>query len=277
MRYRIGTQGWSYARWAGPFYPTESGGADLLSLYARAFDTVEVNSTFYAIPPADRFRDWRERTPTGFEFAVKLPGEITHETRLSASRASVEHFCRRARRLGDKLGPILVQLPPDFGVGERQRLEAFLAELPDDLRFAVEFRDPEWLGQPTLRMLERAGVTLALSVGPWLSTDRAVELLPRIPGPALYLRWMGHDRTRPPPPRGLEGPGGGAPEPGRAGELADWAAALRSESDRREVAYGFFNDDFAGHAPASARRLQRLLGEDVVEPSALSEQRDLFR
>lgn len=72
MRFRIGTQGWSYDRWIGPFYPPESGGADRLALYARAFDTVEINSTFYAVPPADRFRDWPERTPEDFEVAVEF-------------------------------------------------------------------------------------------------------------------------------------------------------------------------------------------------------------
>lgn len=273
MRFRIGTQGWAYPRWVGPFYPPHAADADLLGLYARAFDAVEVNSTFYAVPPADRFRAWRERTPRDFTFAVKLPGEITHETRLTASPAAVDHFCRRARLLGNKLGPLLAQLPPGFGTEERPKLERFLSALPDDLRVAIEFRDPGWLVDRTLDRLARAGVTLALSVGPWLSTDRALELLPRVAGPSVYVRWMGYDRT--PGAAGYDG--AARPEADREDEMAAWAEALRAESERREAVYGFFNDDYAGHAPASARRMQRLLGMDAVEPEGLAEQRDLFR
>ena len=273
MRFRVGTQGWAYRRWVGPFYPPHRADADLLGLYARAFDAVEVNSTFYGVPPANRFLAWRERTPRDFTFAVKLPGEITHETRLTASPAAVDHFCRRARLLGDKLGPLLVQLPPDFGIDEQPKLERFLSALPDDLRAAIEFRDSGWLVDRIFRRLARAGVTLALSVGPWLSTERALELLPRLPGPSVYVRWMGYDRR--------EAVAGGGRASGREGdreeEMAAWAEALTAEGDRRSVAYGFFNDDYAGHAPASARRMQRLLGMDAVDPEDLAEQRDLFR
>ncbi|HEX4936902.1 MAG TPA: DUF72 domain-containing protein, partial [Gemmatimonadaceae bacterium] len=105
---RIGTQGWNYDAWVGPFYPTGTRPADFLSVYARAFDTVEVDSTFYAIPPAKTFRSWRSRVAhrPGFVFALKLPQEITHERRFRGNAADVAaEFFDRARELGPALGP----------------------------------------------------------------------------------------------------------------------------------------------------------------------------
>ena len=105
---RLGAQGWNYDAWVGPFYPTGTRSADYLTTYARAFDTVEVDSTFYAIPPAKTVKGWRDRVPAGFRFALKLPQEITHENRLRNSADQLALFAERARLLGDKLGPILI-------------------------------------------------------------------------------------------------------------------------------------------------------------------------
>lgn len=104
----IGTQGWNYDAWVGPFYPTGTRPSDFLTVYARAFDSVEVDSTFYASPAATTIRSWVDRTPKGFVFALKLPQEITHERRLRDSRELLGQFIKRARMLGPKLGPILV-------------------------------------------------------------------------------------------------------------------------------------------------------------------------
>ena len=120
-RVRIGTQGWNYDAWVGPFYPSGTRVGDFLSMYARAFRTVEVDSTFYAIPPAKTVRGWAERTPADFQFALKLPQEITHERRLRGAADLVATFYDRARELEGRLGPILVQLGPDFGPSSRAR------------------------------------------------------------------------------------------------------------------------------------------------------------
>src|SRR5450432_3917693 len=114
-RIHIGTQAWSFDEWVGPFYPLGTRPADYLTVYSRAFNSVEVDSTFYAIPPASTVRGWRDKTPAQFSFALKLPQEITHERRLRDSTDIVELFADRARELGDKLGPVLIQLGPDFG------------------------------------------------------------------------------------------------------------------------------------------------------------------
>ena len=260
----MGTQGWSYDHWVGEFYPAGTASGDRLAYYARAFDTVEVDSTFYALPPRERFESWRDRTPEGFIFTVKMPGEVTHELRLRDPRLALR-FCDDVRALGPRLGPILIQLPPGFGPAGFETVASFLAALPADLRFAVEFRDRGWLVPRTVDMLADAGVSLALSTGPWLDEETARRMAPRVPGRMLYMRWMGAPRHQ----RDV----GARLEP-RTRELERWAALIR-ELDVDEV-YAYFNNDYQGHSPASARRLQAFLGQEPVSPRELSPQGELF-
>lgn len=260
----IGTQGWSYVDWAGRFYPQGVRSEDWLRVYARAFDVVEVDSSFYGAPPPDRFVAWRDRTPDGFTFTLKMPGEVTHEARLRDHRPALR-FCEDARLLGPKLGPILIQLPPDFGPGHTDTVATFLSHLPTDLRFAIEFRDRGWFEPGTFRMVAGTGTALAVSVGPWLAEADARAVAAEVPGRMLYLRWLGTPRRRP-DLRDL------AAE--RDGEIAAWAERIRSLDV--DVVYAFFNNDYQGHSPASARRLQSLLGQDAVAPAELSPQTELF-
>lgn len=233
-------------------------------MYARAFDTVEIDSTFYAIPPRERFESWRERTPAGFLFTLKMPGEVTHELRLRDERLA-HRFCDEARALGEKLGPILIQLPPDFSPRERPAVESFLRTLPDDLTFAIEFRDRRWFTARTRAALESTGVTLALSMGPWLAEPEARSLATRVPGPVVYLRWMGTPRHQVPATEIVQE---------RDREMRAWSALVGDLGARTVFAY--FNNDYQGHSPASARRFQRLLGHEVVAPGALTPQTELF-
>ncbi|MEN8375449.1 MAG: DUF72 domain-containing protein [Gemmatimonadota bacterium] len=265
--YRIGTQGWSYPAWVGPFYPPERQGEDLLSVYAEAFDSVEVNSTFYATPDGARVASWKERTPAGFRFAVKLPGEITHERRLRDCGPTLRTFLLRVELLEEKLGPILVQLPPDFTVHSRAALERFIPTLPADFSFAVEFRSAGWFAPDVLRFLEDYGIDRTISVGPWRDTATALELLPTAGTALTYVRWMGEVRHR----YGMR-----RVEARRDAELDAWADALRDAVSAGRVVWAFFNNDWQGHSPASARALQRRLGMSPVDPAALAMQRDLF-
>lgn len=263
-RVRVGTQGWSYGHWAGLFYPTGTRSADWLELYSRAFDIVEVDSTFYGAPPPDRFRGWAERTPDGFTFTLKMPGEVTHQARLRDDRLALR-FCEDARALGPKLGTILIQMPPDFGPDQSHAVAAFLPRLPRDLSFAIEFRDPAWFRPGALDLLDHTDVALAVSVGPWLGEPEARAMADRIRGSLLYLRWLGTPRRQ--------------AELGdvvakRDRELVVWADRIRG-LDVAEV-YAFFNNDYQGHSPASARRLQALLGQPTVAPDQLSPQTELF-
>lgn len=261
----IGTQGWNYDGWAGVFYPAGTKAADRLELYSRVFGTVEIDSTFYGMPPAERFVSWYDRTPSDFVFTAKLPRDITHVARLVDTDELFFEFCERASLLRDKLGVLLIQLPPDMGVRERPAVEQFVRGLPRELEFAIEFRDANWFDARTLDLLTETGVTLAVSVGPWLRTPQALEVAASAPGSFHYLRWMGaprHQRLNTP----LVAQ--------RDADLAAWAATiLRAPTP---LVYGYFNNDYQGHSPDSARSLQRRLGVAPSDPATLLEQRDLF-
>ena len=266
-RIRIGTQGWNYADWLGSFYPTGTRARDFLSVYARAFDTVEVDSTFYAIPSASTVRSWVERTPPGFTFALKLPREITHERRLVGAEDVLDEFVDRARELGDRLGPVLVQLGPDFSPGEFPALAAFLPLLPSDLRAAVEFRQQGWIRDDVLRLLADHRVALALSDGRWLSRRVLTELASRPTADFHFVRWMGPNR---------DVTEFSHVQVDRSREIGTWADVLHPLPIQGIDVYAYFNNHFAGHSPASARELQQRLGQAATQPEELGEQISLF-
>jgi len=266
----IATQGWNYSGWVGPFYPRGTQPADFLSIYARAFRGVEVDSTFYATPDAQTVRGWTARTPRDFTFALKMPQEITHERRLAGADEVLNEFLDRARELGPKLGPILMQMGPDFAPNELPALERFLPRLPRDVRFAVEVRQREWTATNALpkllTLLTEQNVALALSDGRWIPRETMMALADRPTADFHYVRWMGPDRSITHFDRVLID---------RSAEIRSWAEVLKRVAHTRDV-YGFFNNHFAGHSPANAREMQELLGQRVVDPARLSAQGSLF-
>ena len=264
---RIGTQGWNYDAWVGPFYPAGTRSGDFLTVYARAFDTVEVDSTFYAIPPVKTVRGWSERTPRDFKFALKLPQEITHEKRLRDSEFTAKLFFDRARELEEKLGPILIQLGPDFAPNELPALAGFLPVIPSDLMVAVEFRQRGWIHDGVLALLAEHNVGLALSDGRWIPRKTMLGLAQRPTAGFLYVRLMGPDRDLVDYSR---------IQVDRSRELETWVDVLLPLSGRGTEVYGYINNHFAGHSPASARELQRMLGQRPVDPEQLGEQMSLF-
>ncbi len=266
-RIRIGTQGWNYDAWVGPFYPIGTHQGDFLSVYARAFDTVEVDSTFYAIPPAKTVRGWADRTPKGFSFALKLPQEITHERRFRDVEEVAKLFFDRARELGDKLGSILIQLGPDFELAELPALARFLPLLPPDMRFAVEFRRRTWINDGVLAILADHGVALALTDGRWIPRKQMLALASRPTTSFLYVRLMGPDRDIVDYSR---------VQMDRTNELELWSGVLWPASELARTVYVYVNNHFAGNSPASARELQRFLRQTPVEPEKLGEQLMLF-
>ena len=270
MTILIGTQGWNYAAWVGPFYPRGTQVAEFLPMYARAVRAVEVDSTFYAVPDPRAVRAWAERTPPDFTFALKMPRDVTHELRLRNAEDLVRDFIDRARELGPKLGPILLQMGPDFAPEELPALEQFLPRLPRDLRFAVELRDSRWMGRDVLpqllELLARHGVALALSDARWIRRETMLKLAESPTADFLYVRWMGPDRKITDYSR---------LQFDRSAEIRAWREVLERVAHTKDV-YGFFNNHFAGHSPANAREMQRLLGQEAVEPEMLSGQRSLF-
>jgi uncharacterized protein YecE (DUF72 family) len=264
---RIGTQGWNYEAWVGPFYPTGTRAAHFLGVYSRAFDTVEVDSTFYATPAVKTVRGWAERVPAHFKFALKLPQEITHENRLRHSADALALFFDRARELEGKLGPVLVQLGPDFGPVELPALAEFLPLLPHDVQVAIEFRHRGWIHDGLLALLSEYGVALALTDARWFPRKQMLALAARPTADFAYVRWMGPDRDIVDYSR---------IQVDRSRELEAWSQALWGLSERTRSVYGYVNNHFAGHSPSSARDLQHLLGQTPVQPDQLGEQFSLF-
>ena len=263
-RIRLGTQGWNYTAWVGPFYPDGTRTTDFLSVYARAFDTVEVDSTFYAIPPARTVRDWAARTPPGFRFSLKMPQEITHENGLRNSESLTRLFFERAGELGDKLGAVLIQLAPGFGPSELPALASFLPTLPSSqVSIAIEFRQRNWIHDGVIALLAEHNVALALADARWIPRKVMQTLAARPTADFAYLRWMGpnrdimdysriqFDRTR---------------------ELESWAAVVAALARKVKTVYGYVNNHFSGHSPASVRQLQQMLGMHVVQPDELGDQ-----
>lgn len=191
----IGTQGWNYDDWLGSFYPRGTRAADYLDLYVKVFDTVEIDSSFYAIPSEASIQSWYKRAPAGFTYSLKLPQEITHHNRLQNSEEVLARFCERVRDLQEKLALILIQMPPDFSPRSLPALEKFLPLLPKDLRFAIEFRDQHWLqddvGEYVLEILRSNQTALALIDSKWLVRERMLELAELPPADFAYVRWLG--------------------------------------------------------------------------------------
>ncbi len=243
---RLGTQGWNYPDWVGSFYPLGTRAQEFLALYASVFDTVEIDSTFYGAPRPTTVQAWAESTPPGFQFAAKLPQRITHELALRDAQAELAAFLSVMDRLGDRLGPLLIQLPPQLHRDEQtwQDLRAFLAELPSGYQWAVEFRHRSWLADEVLELLHERGV--AFTAIDLVSMPRRVEAT----APFAYVRWLGdrrrierYDRIQ------LD----------RDQETAEWAAALHNLAHQVGRIYGYYNNHYAGHSPASVNQLRQRL------------------
>lgn len=263
----IGTQGWNYDGWIGPFYPLATRPADFLSVYSRAFDSVEVDSTFYGIPAPSTFESWAARTPPGFIFSLKMPQEVTHEQRLRDSTGVSEQFYEQARALGAKLGPILVQLGPDFEPNELPALVDFIGRVPDDLRFVVEFRHRGWLSEGVLALLRERNIALALVEGRWIPRKTMLALARRPTADFMYIRWMGPNRDLVDYSR---------VQVDRSREMDAWTAIIQEVAGDANAVFGYIANTFTGHSPATARDLQRRLGQQPVDPDKLGEQLSLF-
>ncbi len=230
MAVRIGTSGWQYRDWRGAFYPRGLPASQWLESYAERFCTVEVNGTFYRLPERHVFEAWERRTPGAFEFAVKASRFLTHVRRLQDPAPAVERLLERARALGPKLGPVLLQLPPTLP-RELGRLDETLSAFPSDVRVAVELRHESWLVDETAALLSRHGAATCLA-------DRRGPLAPQ---------WRTADWGY---VRFHEGRALPAPCYGRAA-LRGWAERLSTMFDDALV-YAYFNNDPHGCAPRNA-------------------------
>ncbi|HZD26932.1 MAG TPA: DUF72 domain-containing protein [Alphaproteobacteria bacterium] len=236
---RIGTSGWHYVHWRGPFYPQDVRSADYLAFYAGRFDTAEINNSFYRLPSAETVAHWAETVPAGFRFACKASRFITHMKKLKDPTETTRAFFEVMGGLGRRMGPVLFQLPPHWRA-DPGRLDAFLAALPPGGRYAVECRDESWLAAPVYRVLERHGAALCL----YEIAGRRSR--PRLTADFTYVR--------------LHGPGEEAYRGSYDGRtLNGWARRLGNWAAEGVDAWCYFDNDEAGYAPNDARRLKAML------------------
>ena len=252
---RLGTSSWSSQDWVGVFYPAGTAPADFISEYAKHFDTVEVDSTFYRTPSPAMVRNWAARTPAGFLIAAKLPQVITHEKVLVDCAAELSEFLKTMDLLGDKLGPLLIQFPyfnkqafpqpGDFLV----RLSIFLEQLPKDRAFAVELSNKYWINDRLLDLLRKRNVALAIIDHPWMTpVEQFVTKQDVVTANFAYLRWLG-DR------KGIEGKTQRWDRIiiDRTREMEAWIPIIRALLKRGINILGFFNNHYAGFAPGSIK------------------------
>jgi len=239
---RIGCSGWSYPHWRKRFYPEKVPAREHFAFYAQHFNTVELNNSFYRQPSVERFTAWREQAPPGFVFAVKGSRYVTHIKRLAVEQKSIDLVVDAARGLGDKLGPILFQLQANFRL-DLERLERFVAMLPDDVRFTIEFRHDSWLVQPVFELLRSHRIALCIPDHPKM--PKSFEITSDFTYIRMHL-----------PPRGL-GYGRQALEPW-ANRVIEWR---RGGLD----VFVYFNNDMEGHAVKDAKTLKSLVAGEGVE------------
>ncbi len=232
---RIGTSGYQYDHWKGLFYPEDLPRQRWFEHYAREFDTVEINTTFYHLPAASTFEVWRNQAPAGFCYALKFSRYGTHIKRLKDAGRLVDSFLDRARGLANFLGPILVQLPPRWKVST-ERLAGFLNSAHREFRWSIELRDPSWLIDEVFAILEEHNAALCIH-------DMLAEHPRRITADWTYLRFHG-DRY------------GGSYSPQF---LTAQAARIRDYLRRGLDVFAHFNNDLGGHAVRNAAALKRYL------------------
>jgi uncharacterized protein YecE (DUF72 family) len=234
----IGTSGWHYDHWRGPFYPDDLGADRFLAYYAGRLHTVEINNSFYRLPSERALETWRDRVPPGFIFAVKGSRFITHLKKLQDPERSLAPFVERVAHLREQLGPILFQLPPRWRFNP-ERLAAFLKALPGKYRYALELRDQSWINARALDLLATHGVAFCIyELAGYLSP-------PEVTADFVYIR--------------LHGPGGPYQGQYSTRTLTAWAGAIAAWSRQGREVFCYFDNDEAGFAAQDAARLQDLI------------------
>ena len=235
---RIGTSGWSYAHWKEAFYPADIKDEEMLSFYCRHLRCVEINNSFYHLPERTTLKHWYDISPVDFLFCVKASRYITHMKKLKDPKQGLRTFFERITALGDKLGPVLFQLPPNWHYNH-ERLSTFLESLSKEFSYAIEFRDRSWLNERSYELLGRHGVAFCIyDINGFLSPRQ-------VSADFVYLR--------------LHGPGQAYQGSYGKQALSGWAGAISSWSAQGKTVYCFFDNDEAGYAPQNALDLQAML------------------
>ncbi len=259
---RIGCSGWSYKDWQGIFYPKELAAKDYLKFYSGIFNCVEIDSSFYRVPNSFMVSQWKVNTPSGFLFSPKLPKKITHDNKLENSESSLVYFYSMLSKLGPKLGPIAVQLPPSVKLEtHRDIMKRFISQLRPEFKHAIEFRHKSWFTPEVYKLLRKSNVAMVWSLNQYLETP------PEATADFLYLRMVG-DREL------TEFTG---IQKDRSADMKHWAEVIQENAGKFESGYIFFNNHFAGFSPESANEFRRLLGLMELDwTKGTNEQQTLF-
>jgi uncharacterized protein YecE (DUF72 family) len=227
MSVRVGTSGYNYPEWRGTFYPADLPARKMFDFYAARFPTVEINATFYRMPTPKTVSAWAEAAPPGFVFVLKAPQRMTHFSRLRDVDDPLRFFCDTARLLGDRLGPLLFQLPPNFKK-DTGRLADVLVQIPPDLRSAWEFRHESWFADDVYERLRARNAALCIA-----DTEAGTT-------PALATADFGYFRLR-------------AVDYSDA-DLARWVETIRTVGAGWRDAFVFFKHEDSGSGPELAAR-----------------------
>jgi len=246
--WRLGTMGFGYKDWQEIFYPAGIGSRDYLGHYSKIFNAVEMDTTFYGTPRQSTVDGWSAAVSQDFRFCAKVPRIITHELELVGAAAAMKEFTDALLPLGDKLGAVLIQLPPSFDITHHLTLAAFLEDLPNTaagVRVAIEFRHPSWYNEQTASLLRSLAVCWAATEYPHLPRQIYVTT------DFLYIRWIGqhgtydhhsHERVDKTP------------------ELETWLRQIQAVLDGINIVFGFFNNDYAGFAAGTCNRFKEIAG-----------------
>jgi len=270
----VGCQAWTKGNWktgrGGPtvFFPYGTKDSERLFFYAKIFDTVEINTSFYAIPKLSEFESWYKQVPEHFKFSLKMPRDVTHVHSLSSSSFPVvEEFLSRVAILKHKAGVVLSQLPASFKLtnGTVNNLTEFLKFLPRDRRFAIELRSPEWFDSEIFDLLAEHNVALCFGQNEFLSRKTMLKAL-ELPTDFAYLRFSGprdltnFDRIQRPHDESLK----------------FWAEQVRGLQNSGKECFVYLSNLFEGHAPGSAMKFRQMLGQTFVTPEELETAPSLF-
>jgi uncharacterized protein YecE (DUF72 family) len=262
----LGTSSFTAAGWTGSFYPKGMRPADYLTFYAQHFQTVEVDSTFYACPSVQTVSNWAAQTPEGFSFAVKVPQSVTHEKVLAGCDAELTEFLKTMGVLGTKLGPIVFQFP-FFNRSVFQdrhefldRLIPFLANLPVDYKFAIEIRNRNWLDAEFAGLLRDRGIALVLQDRSWMPNPNELKFDP-ITADWSYIRWLGDRKAIEQQTMTWD-----KTIVDRSAELNSWVDFCYQVRKRGVLIYAFANNHFSGHAPATIEQFRSIWQEKGFPP-----------
>ena len=242
---RVGCSGWSYEDWVGPFYPKDSKPKDYLRHYSSVFDAVEIDSSFYRIPNQFMVSQWKKNTKDNFIFCPKFPKKITHDLKLKDVSSTLSFFYKSVGVLKEKLGPLVIQLPPSFKYEKGMAvLGDFVSELKGGHRHAIEFRHKSWFREDVYKLLESNKISLCWSLNQYVETPREIT------SDFIYARMVGErDITK-----------FNEIQKDRTEQMKEMSGAVKGAMASVDDAFIFFNNHFAGFGPESVNEFRRLLG-----------------